>query len=80
MAVIAVGYALEAWRILEDLTNHVDLVLTEVAMPYLSGIGLLSKIMNHKTLKNVPVISKYLSYVIYFCLFIFKSLLNIWMI
>lgn len=78
--VIAVGYALEAWRILEDLTNHVDLVLTEVAMPYLSGIGLLSKIMNHKTLKNVPVISKYLSYVIYFCLFIFKSLLNIWMI
>ncbi|CAN4106393.1 unnamed protein product [Withania somnifera] len=54
--VISVGYALEAWRILEDLTNHVDLVLTEVAMPYLSGIGLLSKIMNHKTLKNVPVI------------------------
>lgn len=60
------GYALEAWRILEDLTNHVDLVLTEVAMPYLSGVGLLLKIMNHKTLKNVPVISKYLSYVVYF--------------
>ncbi|KAK4356076.1 hypothetical protein RND71_025047 [Anisodus tanguticus] len=57
-SLIAVGYALEAWRILEDLTNHVDLVLTEVAMPYLSGIDLLSKIMNHKTRKNVPVISK----------------------
>lgn len=49
---------LQAWKILEDLTNHIDLVLTEVVMPCLSGVGLLCKIMGHKTRKNVPVISK----------------------
>ncbi|KAH9735554.1 Two-component response regulator-like APRR7 [Citrus sinensis] len=46
---------LQAWKILEDLTNHIDLVLTEV-MPCLSGVALLSKIMSHKTRKNLPVI------------------------
>ncbi|KAD1469145.1 hypothetical protein E3N88_42784 [Mikania micrantha] len=38
------------------LSNHIDIVLTEVVMPFLSGIGLLCKIMSHKTRKNVPVI------------------------
>lgn len=54
--VTAVENGLEAWSILEDLTNHIDLVITEMDMPYLTGIGLLSKIMNHKTCKNIPVI------------------------
>lgn len=49
---------MQAWRILEDQSNQVDLVLTEVVMPCLSGIGLLCKIMSHKTHKNIPVISK----------------------
>lgn len=61
-AVTAVANGVEAWKILEDLTNHIDLVLTEVAMPYMSGIGLLSKVMNHKTRKNVPLISEFSSY------------------
>ena len=59
LAVTAVANSLEAWKILEDLTNHIDLVLMEVVMPYLSGIGLLRKIMSHKTFKNIPVISEY---------------------
>ncbi|KAG9453793.1 hypothetical protein H6P81_006697 [Aristolochia fimbriata] len=46
----------EAWQILEDMTNHIDIVLTEVVMPFLSGIGLLCKIMSHRTCKNIPVI------------------------
>lgn len=46
----------QAWKMLQDLTNHVDLILTEVAMPGLSGIGLLYKIMGHKTRKNIPVV------------------------
>ncbi|MED6160936.1 hypothetical protein PIB30_055923 [Stylosanthes scabra] len=54
--VTAVSNGLQAWKILEDPGNHIDLVLTEVAIPILSGIGLLCKIMNHKTLKNIPVI------------------------
>lgn len=59
IAVSAAANGVQAWKILEDLTNHVDLVLTEVVMPYLSGIGLLSKIMSHKTCRNIPVISEY---------------------
>lgn len=54
--VIAVANGLEAWRIVEDSTNHIDLVLTEVVVPCLSGIGLLGKIMSHKTYMNIPVI------------------------
>ncbi|CAH9116146.1 unnamed protein product, partial [Cuscuta europaea] len=54
--VTAVANGVDAWNVLGDLTNHIDLVLTEVAMPYLSGIDLLSKIVNHKTHKSVPVI------------------------
>ncbi|KAL5733383.1 hypothetical protein ACOSP7_032723 [Xanthoceras sorbifolium] len=54
--VIAVENGLQAWKILEDQTNQIDLVLTEVIMPRLSGIGLLCKIMRHKTCKNIPVI------------------------
>lgn len=66
MAVTAVANGLEAWKLLEALTNHIDLVLTEVVMPRLSGIGLLCKIMNHKTCKNVPVISEYISSILCF--------------
>lgn len=54
--VTAVANGIQAWKILEDLSNHIDLVLTEVVMPFLSGIGLLSKLMSHKTFKNIPVI------------------------
>lgn len=56
--VTAVSNGLQAWKILVDPESHIDLVLTEVAMPVLSGIGLLCKIMSHQSLKNIPVISK----------------------
>ncbi|KAL5581152.1 hypothetical protein UlMin_013594 [Ulmus minor] len=52
----AVANGLQAWNILEDPNNHIDLVLTEVVMPILSGIGLLCKLMRQKSLKNIPVI------------------------
>lgn len=54
--VIEAANGFQAWKILQNLSNHIDLVLTEVIMPSLSGIGLLCKIMSHKTRKNVPVI------------------------
>ncbi|WOL04658.1 two-component response regulator-like PRR73 isoform X1 [Canna indica] len=54
--VTAVANGLQAWKILKDLTNDIDLVLTEVVMPGLTGIDLLSQIMSHKTCKNTPVI------------------------
>ena len=60
LAVVEAANGLQAWKILEDLTNQVDLVLTEVVMPCLSGIGLLCKIMSHRTRNNIPVISMFL--------------------
>ncbi|CAM8970910.1 unnamed protein product [Rhodiola kirilowii] len=54
--VIAVANGLQAWKVLEDRNNHVDIVLTEVVLPFLTGLGLLRKIMNHETRKNLPVI------------------------
>uniref|UniRef100_A0A0D6R118 Response regulatory domain-containing protein n=1 Tax=Araucaria cunninghamii TaxID=56994 RepID=A0A0D6R118_ARACU len=54
--VTAVANGQQAWKLLEDPSNHFDLVLTEVVMPCLSGIGLLCKIMSHQPCKNIPVI------------------------
>lgn len=73
ISVIEAANGLQAWKILEDLTIHIDLVLTEVAMPGLSGIGLLYKIMSHKARKNIPVISKFFQVPIYvwFIAFVF---------
>ncbi|KAL4576396.1 hypothetical protein LXL04_012489 [Taraxacum kok-saghyz] len=56
ITVTAVANGLEAWKVLIDLNKQIDLVLTEVVMPYVSGIGLLTKIMNHAPRKNIPVI------------------------
>ncbi|KAA3489583.1 two-component response regulator-like APRR3 [Gossypium australe] len=56
LAVVAVANGLLAWKLLEDPTNHIDIVLTEEDMPVLSGSDLLCMIMNHKMLKNIPVI------------------------
>uniref|UniRef100_A0A7N1A746 Uncharacterized protein n=1 Tax=Kalanchoe fedtschenkoi TaxID=63787 RepID=A0A7N1A746_KALFE len=54
--VMAVANGLQAWKVLEDRGNHIDIVLTEVVLPFLTGLGLLRKIMNHETRKNLPVI------------------------
>ncbi|KAL8480377.1 hypothetical protein ACS0TY_027064 [Phlomoides rotata] len=54
--VLEAANGLQAWKVLEDLNIHVDIVLTEVVTPFLSGIGLLCKTMNHQTRKNIPVI------------------------
>lgn len=61
---------LQAWRILEDVSNHIDIVLTEVVMPNLSGVGLLCKIMSHEIRKNIPVISKYQDLLLLFKLYL----------
>ncbi|KAJ8533861.1 hypothetical protein K7X08_007185 [Anisodus acutangulus] len=54
--VIEAANGLQAWTIMENLNNHIDIVLTEVVMPCLSGLGLLCKIMSHYTRKTIPVI------------------------
>ncbi|RZR81591.1 hypothetical protein BHM03_00007847 [Ensete ventricosum] len=56
--VSAVADGLKAWAVLKLKCYRFDLVLTEVEMPSLSGIGLLSKIMAAEECKNIPVINK----------------------
>jgi pseudo-response regulator 7 len=57
-SVISAENGQQAWAYLEDKRNNIDLVLTEVFMPGVSGISLLSRIMSHNICKNIPVISK----------------------
>ncbi|CAL9084078.1 unnamed protein product [Musa textilis] len=47
---------LKAWKILREKPQSIDLVLTEVDLPSVSGYGLLSMIMDHETCRNIPVI------------------------
>ncbi|URD91063.1 CCT motif [Musa troglodytarum] len=53
--VAAVADGLKAWAVLKLKCYKFDLVLTEVEMPSLSGIGLLSKIMAAEECKNIPL-------------------------
>jgi response regulator of citrate/malate metabolism len=49
-----------AWELLEDVNNSFDLVLTDVVMPCLSGVGMFSKMMTRELRKRIPVVSKLL--------------------
>ncbi|KAL3695766.1 hypothetical protein R1sor_009842 [Riccia sorocarpa] len=54
--VTSAANGMQAWEMLEDSNNQFDLVLTDVVMPCLSGVGLLTKIMSREPGKRVPVI------------------------
>ncbi|TVU10154.1 hypothetical protein EJB05_43665 [Eragrostis curvula] len=47
---------MKAWEILKEKSFNIDLVLTEVELPSMSGFLLLSTIMEHDASKNIPVI------------------------
>ncbi|GAB2265002.1 hypothetical protein Dimus_000071 [Dionaea muscipula] len=54
--VAAVPDGLKAWEVLKKRSNNIDLILTEVDLPSISGFALLTLIMEHETCKNIPVI------------------------
>ncbi|KAJ1274399.1 hypothetical protein BS78_05G058700 [Paspalum vaginatum] len=54
--VAAVADGMKAWEVMRERAYAFDLVLTEVAMPSLSGIQLLSRIVAAHECKNTPVI------------------------
>ncbi|KAK7349373.1 hypothetical protein VNO77_06693 [Canavalia gladiata] len=54
--VIAVPDGLKAWETLKTKAPDLDLILTEVELPAISGYALLSLIMEHDICKNIPVI------------------------
>ncbi|CAL5087176.1 unnamed protein product [Urochloa decumbens] len=54
--VAAASDGVKAWDILKEKSFNIDLVLTEVELPLMSGFLLLSTIMEHDASKNIPVI------------------------
>ncbi|XP_038999391.1 two-component response regulator-like APRR5 [Hibiscus syriacus] len=54
--VAAVPDGLKAWEMLKGRPRSVDLILTEVDLPSISGFALLTLIMEHDVCKNIPVI------------------------
>lgn len=44
---------------LKDKPHNIDLILTEIQLPSISGLCLLTLIMGHETCKNIPVISMF---------------------
>ncbi|XP_074319937.1 two-component response regulator-like APRR9 [Silene latifolia] len=52
---------LKAWEVLKARPHGIDLILTEIELPSISGYALLTLIMEHEICKNIPVImmSKY---------------------
>ncbi|CAA0813067.1 pseudo-response regulator 5 [Striga hermonthica] len=55
-AVAAVPDGLKAWEVLKGSPCNIDLILTEVELPSISGYALLTLIMEHEACKNIPVI------------------------
>lgn len=58
-AVAAVADGLKAWETLKEKSHNIDLILTEVDLPSISGFGLLTMIMEHEICKTIPVISMF---------------------
>ena len=56
-SVAAVPDGLKAWEVLKGRPHDIDLILTEVELPSISGFALLTLIMEHEICKNIPVIS-----------------------
>ncbi|XP_051137982.1 two-component response regulator-like APRR3 [Andrographis paniculata] len=54
--VAAVPDGLKAWELLKGRPQSIDLILTEVELPSISGYALLTLIMEHESCKNIPVI------------------------
>ncbi|KAF9687989.1 hypothetical protein SADUNF_Sadunf02G0150500 [Salix dunnii] len=54
--VSAVPDGLMAWETLKERPHSIDLILTEVELPLISGYALLTLAMEHDVCKNIPVI------------------------
>ncbi|CBI23090.3 unnamed protein product, partial [Vitis vinifera] len=54
--VAAVPDGLKAWEVLKARPHNIDLILTEVELPSISGFALLTLVMEHEICKNIPVI------------------------
>ncbi|KAL1200284.1 Two-component response regulator-like APRR9 [Cardamine amara subsp. amara] len=54
--VVAVSDGLAAWETLKEKSHNIDLILTELDLPSISGFALLALVMEHEACKKIPVI------------------------
>ncbi|XP_058763088.1 two-component response regulator-like APRR9 isoform X1 [Vicia villosa] len=54
--VIAVSDGVKAWKTLQMKEIDVDIVLAEMELPEISGLALLSLMVEHETCRNIPLI------------------------
>ncbi|KAF6136248.1 hypothetical protein GIB67_001657 [Kingdonia uniflora] len=54
--VVSIADGFKAWEILKGRPYDIDLVLTELDLPSISGFTLLNNIMEHSICKNIPTI------------------------
>ncbi|KAK1361130.1 two-component response regulator-like APRR5 [Heracleum sosnowskyi] len=54
--VAAVADGLKAWELLKGSPQSIDLILTEVELPSVSGFALLTLVAEHEVCKNIPII------------------------
>ncbi|PPD93649.1 hypothetical protein GOBAR_DD09398 [Gossypium barbadense] len=54
---VAVPDGLKAWEMLKGRPHNVDLIVTKVDLPSISGFALFTLIMEHDICKSIPVIS-----------------------
>ncbi|KAJ6851108.1 two-component response regulator-like PRR95 [Iris pallida] len=54
--VASVSDGMEGWKLLKEKPHSIDLVLAEVEVPSVSGLDLLTLIMDDESCKNIPVI------------------------
>ncbi|KAF6150519.1 hypothetical protein GIB67_030320 [Kingdonia uniflora] len=55
-AVVTIADGFKAWETLKGRPYDIDLVLTELDLPSISGFNLLTNIMEHSICKNIPTI------------------------
>lgn len=65
-AVIAVSDGVKAWKTLQMKEIDVDIVLAEMELPEISGLALLSLMMEHETCRNIPLLSMFTCYLLLF--------------
>jgi two-component system chemotaxis sensor kinase CheA len=56
-AVIDAEDGLQAWELLEANANDISMVLTDIEMPNLDGLGLAQKIRGDARFQNIPIIA-----------------------
>jgi response regulator RpfG family c-di-GMP phosphodiesterase len=48
---------LEAWNYLQERNSPIDLIITDIMMPQMSGVELMEQVRKHDCYKNVPMIA-----------------------